>query len=63
LVRYNSDPSQITNSIELSARKEVITRMQVITPIVSARDTTSYRWFPFLAYQISRPNTDMTFRG
>jgi hypothetical protein len=61
--RYNSDPSQITNSIELKRTEgKSFTRMQVINAnLFSARDTTSAVGFPFLAYQISRPNTDMTF--
>src|SRR5882757_5151287 len=61
--RYNSGPSQITNSIELKRTEgKSFTRMQVINAnLFSARDTTSAVGFPFLAYQISRPNTDMTF--
>src|SRR5438270_536857 len=61
--RYNSDPAQITNSIELKrAEGKSFTRMQVINAnLFSASSSTSAVGFPFLAYQISRPNTDMTF--
>lgn len=61
--RYNSDPSQITNSIELKrAEGKSFTRMQVVNAnLFSAGSSTSVVGFPFLAYQISRPNTDLTF--
>jgi uncharacterized protein (DUF2141 family) len=61
--RYNSDPSQITNSIELKRTEgKSFTRMQVVNAnLFSANASTSAVGFPFLAYQISRPNTDMTF--
>ncbi|MCU1256932.1 MAG: hypothetical protein JWM83_3231 [Candidatus Angelobacter sp.] len=61
--RYNSDPSQITNSIELKRTQgKAFTRMQVINAnLFSAGGSTSAIGFPFLAYQISRPNTDLTF--
>jgi hypothetical protein len=61
--RYNSDPSQLTNSIEFKRTEgKSFTRMQVINAnLFSAGDSNSVVGFPFLAYQISRPNTDMTF--
>jgi hypothetical protein len=61
--RYNSDPSQITNSIELKRTQgKSFTRMQVINAnLFSASGLTSAIGFPFLAYQISRPDTDITF--
>ena len=61
--RYNSDPAQITNSIELKRTEgKSFTRMQVVNAnLFSAGASTSTVGFPFLAYQISRPNTDMTF--
>ncbi|HZD95603.1 MAG TPA: carboxypeptidase regulatory-like domain-containing protein, partial [Candidatus Sulfotelmatobacter sp.] len=61
--RYNSDPGQITNSIELKRTQgQSFTRMQVVNAnLFSAGSSTSVIGFPFLAYQISRPNTDMTF--
>jgi hypothetical protein len=61
--RYNSDPSQITNSIEMKRTQgKSFTRMQVINAnLFSSSGSSSTIGFPFLAYQISRPNTDMTF--
>ena len=61
--RYNSDPSQITNSVEFKRTEgKSFTRMQVINAnLFSAGDSTSVVGFPFLAYQINHPNTDMTF--
>jgi hypothetical protein len=61
--RYNSDPSQITNSIELKRTQgKSFTRMQVVNAnLFSANSATSVVGFPFLAYQISRPATDVTF--
>src|SRR6476660_1355784 len=61
--RYNSDPGQITNSIELKRTQgQSFTRMQAINAnLFSSNSSTSAVGFPFLAYQISRPNTDITF--
>jgi hypothetical protein len=61
--RYNSDPGQITNSIELKRTEgKSFTRMQVINAnLFAASGSTSAVGFPFLAYQISRPGTDITF--
>src|SRR6476660_1486587 len=61
--RYNSDPAQITNSVELKRTQgQSFTRMQVINAnLFSAAGSTSAIGFPFLAYQISRPETDITF--
>src|SRR6201999_1290905 len=61
--RYNSDPSQITNSIELKRTEgQSFTRMQVVNAnLFTASDSTSAVGFPFLAYEIGRPNTDITF--
>jgi hypothetical protein len=61
--RYNSDPNQITNSIELKRTQgKSFTRMQAINAnLFSAGGSTSAIGFPFLAYQISRPDTDITF--
>ena len=61
--RYNSDPSQITNSIEMKRTQgQSFTRMQVINAnLFSASGVTSAIGFPFLAYQISRPDRDITF--
>jgi len=61
--RYNSGPSQITNSIEMKRTQgQSFTRMQVINAnLFSASGLTSAIGFPFLAYQISRPDRDITF--
>ena len=61
--RYNSDPSQITNSLELKRTEgKSFTRMQVVNAnLFSANDSTSVVGFPFLAYEIGHPNTDITF--
>jgi len=61
--RYNSDPAQITNSIEFKRTEgKSFTRMQVVNAnLFSSGASTSTVGFPFLAYQISRPETDMTF--
>jgi hypothetical protein len=61
--RYNSDPGQITNSIELKRTQgQSFTRMQVINAnLFSSNSPASAVGFPFLAYQIGRPNTDITF--
>src|SRR5579859_1964629 len=60
--RYNSDPSQITNSVELKRTEgKSFTRMQVVNAnLFSANGSSSAVSFPFLAYQISRPGTDIT---
>src|SRR5262249_58230198 len=62
-LRYNSDPSQITNSLELKrSQGQSFTRMQVVNAnLFSSNSSTSVVGFPFLAYQISRPDTDVTF--
>src|SRR5579884_3925469 len=61
--RYNSDPGQITNSIEMKRQEgQSFTRMQVINAnLFSAGSSSSNVGFPFLAYEIGRPNTDITF--
>jgi hypothetical protein len=61
--RYNSDPGQITNSIEMKRQQgQSFTRMQVINAnLFSAGTSSSNVGFPFLAYEIGRPNTDITF--
>src|SRR5689334_16357757 len=61
--RYNSDPNQITNSIEMKRTQgQSFTRMQVINAnLFSSSGSTSAIGFPFLAYEISRPDRDITF--
>jgi hypothetical protein len=61
--RYNSDPNQITNSIEMKRTQgQSFTRMQIINAnLFSSSGSTSAIGFPFLAYEISRPDRDITF--
>jgi hypothetical protein len=61
--RYNSDPNQVTNSIEMKRTQgQSFTRMQVINAnLFSSSGSTSAIGFPFLAYQISRPDRDIVF--
>src|SRR5262249_16307125 len=61
--RYNSDPAQATNSIEFKRTEgKSFTRMQVVNAnLFSSGASTSTVGFPFLAYQISRPESDMRF--
>jgi hypothetical protein len=61
--RYNSDPSQITNSLELKRTQgQSFTRMQVVNAnLFTSNSSTSAVGFPFLAYEIGRPNVDVTF--
>jgi hypothetical protein len=62
-IRYNSDPAQLTNSIDLKRTQgQSFTRMQVVNAnLFSAGASGSTVGFPFLAYQIGHPNTDITF--
>lgn len=61
--RYNSDPSQVTNSLDLKRMQgQSFTRMQVVNAnLFSSNSATSAVGFPFLSYEIGRPNTDITF--
>ena len=60
--RYNSDPAQITNSVELKRTEgKSFTRMQVVNAnLFSANGSGSAVSFPFVSYQIRRSETDMT---
>ncbi len=62
-VRYNSDPAQLTNAIDLKRTQgKSFTRMQVVNAnLFSAGASSSNVGFPFLAYEIGHPNTDITF--
>jgi hypothetical protein len=62
-VRYNSDPKQLTNSIDLKRTQgQSFTRMQIVNAnLFSAGASGSTVGFPFLAYEIGRPNSDITF--
>jgi carboxypeptidase family protein len=61
--RYNSDPAQITNAVELKRTEgKSFTRMQVVNAnLFSANGSDSAVSFPFVSYEVSRPETDMTF--
>lgn len=61
--RYNSDPGQITNSVELKrSQGQSFERLQVVNAnLFSAGASTSAVGFPLLSYEISRPRRDFTF--
>ncbi len=61
--RYNSDPAQITNSLDLKRTQgQSFTRMQVVNAnLFSSGGSASIVGFPFLAYEISRPDRDIVF--
>lgn len=62
-VRYSSDPSQFTNSIEFMRREgDSFTRMQVTNAsLFSANSSEPVTGFPLASYEISRPHYDVTF--
>lgn len=61
--RYNSDPGQITNSVELKrVQGQSFNRFQMVNAnLFSAGSSTSFVGFPLLSYEISRPRRDYTF--
>jgi hypothetical protein len=61
--RYNSDPGQITNSLELRRTEgQSFDRLQLINAnLFSAASSASVIGFPYLSYEISRPSRDLTF--
>ena len=61
--RYNSDPGQITNSVEMKRTQgPAFDRFQMVNAnLFSADSSTSAIGFPFLSYEISRPRRDYTF--
>ena len=61
--RYNSDPGQITNSLELRRTQgQSFERMQVVNAnLFSAGSSASAVGFPLLSYEIGRPHSDYTF--
>lgn len=61
--RYNSDPSQITNSVEMRRTQgQSFERFELINAnLFSANGSTSAVGFPFLSYEIGRPKRDITF--
>ncbi len=61
--RYNSDPGQITNSLEMKRTQgPAFDRFQMVNAnLFSAGSSTSAIGFPYLSYEISRPRRDYTF--
>ena len=61
--RYNSDPGQIVNSLEMKRTQgQNFERMQIVNAnLFSASSTTSAVGFPFLSYELGRPRLDLTF--
>jgi carboxypeptidase family protein len=61
--RYNSDPGEITNAVDLKrVQGETFTRFQMVNAnLFSAGSSASTVGFPFLAYEIGRPQRDYTF--
>lgn len=62
-VRYNSDPSQLTNSVEFTRRQgDSFNRMLVTNATLLTNNSTESRVaFPIASYEISRPRYDLTF--
>lgn len=61
--RYNSDPGQITNSLEMKrSQGESFERFQVINAnVFSAGSSSSAVGFPYLSYEISHAHRDLVF--
>ncbi len=61
--RYNSDPGQITNSLDLRRTQgKSFTRLQLVNAnLFSSGGSASAIGFPYLSYEISRPGRDLTF--
>jgi hypothetical protein len=61
--RYNSDPGQITNSLEMKRTQgPSFERFQMVNAnLFSAGSSTSAIGFPYLSYEIGRPRRDYTF--
>lgn len=61
--RYNSDPGQITNSLEMRRTQgQSFDRFQLINAnLFSAGSSASVVGFPYLSYEISRPDRDLVF--
>src|SRR6185437_10487096 len=59
--RYNSDPGQITNSLDMKrSQGKSFERFQLVNAnLFSAGTSTSAVGFPYLSYAISRPNRDL----
>jgi hypothetical protein len=61
--RYNSDPGQITNSLEVKRTQgQSFDRMQIVNAnLLQASGSTSAVGFPLLSYELSRTRNDYTF--
>ncbi|HLW53094.1 MAG TPA: carboxypeptidase regulatory-like domain-containing protein [Candidatus Angelobacter sp.] len=61
--RYNSDPAQLTNSIEFTRTQGAsFNRLQITNATLLTNDSTQSRvGFPLASYEISRPRYDVTF--
>ena len=61
--RYNSDPAQLTNSIEfMRTQGDSFNRIQVTNATLLTNDSSQSRvGFPLASYEISRPRYDVTF--
>ncbi|HET7871116.1 MAG TPA: carboxypeptidase regulatory-like domain-containing protein [Terriglobales bacterium] len=61
--RYNSDPGEITNALDFKrVQGDSFTRLQMVNAnLFSAGSAASTVGFPFLAYEIGRPQRDYTF--
>ena len=62
-VRYNSDPSQLTNSIELRrTQDQSFDRLQLVNANLFSRNSSQgIVGFPLASYEIGRPRYDVTF--
>jgi hypothetical protein len=61
-VRYNSDPAQVTNSIELKRTQgDSFDRLQIVNSNLFSTTSNSVVGFPLASYEISRPQRDLTF--
>src|SRR5258708_33143039 len=60
-VRYNSDPAQVTNSIEMKRTQgDSFTRLQIVNSNLFSTTSNSVVGFPLASYEISRPQRDLT---
>jgi hypothetical protein len=62
-IRYSSDPSQLTNSVEFMRREgDSFTRLQLTNAsLLSNNSNQPAIGFPLASYEISRPHYDVTF--
>jgi hypothetical protein len=62
-IRYNSDPTQITNALEMKrAQSDSFERLRIVNAnLFSVGSSQSTVGFPFLSYEVSKPKRDLTF--